>query len=415
MSSTRQGISRRLYLDNAATSSPKPPAMLAAMVDYVQRLGGSPGRGAYHEAREAGRLVDECRARICTLIGARDPDHVIFTLNTSDALNLAIKGMVEGALAEGRERVHIITTDMDHNSVLRPLNALSERTGERVAHTRIEADARTQRVDPEAIRRAIEGNPGTLLVALNHASNVTGTIQDARAIGAICREAGVCFLLDAAQSLGHIPVDVDDLSVDLLAFPGHKGLLGPSGTGGLWIRPGMERRVATLREGGTGSRSEDDVQPEALPDKYEPGSPNAMGIIGLGEGVRFLLEFEHAGLRGIEAIRAHERELMGAFLEGIEGVEGLTLFGPRDVDGRVGVFTIAIEGLGAHECSAILESEFGVLTRAGIHCAPGAHETIGTTDQSGAVRLSLGPFLTVEDVRYAAGALVEVARAGAAV
>jgi len=415
MSSMPQGITRRLYLDNAATSSPKPPAMLEATTDYVQRLGGSPGRGAYHEALEAGRLVDECRARICTLIGANDPDHVVFTLNTSDALNLAIKGMVQGAWDEARERVHIITTDMDHNSVLRPLNALSQRDPERITHTRVPADARTQRVDPEDVRRAIEADPGTLMVALNHASNVTGTIQDARTIGQICKQRGVCFLLDAAQSLGHIPVDVRELSVDLLAFPGHKGLLGPSGTGGLWIRPGVERRLATVREGGTGSRSEDDVQPESLPDKYEPGSPNAMGIIGLGEGVRFLLEFEHAGRRGIEALRAHETDLMRAFLEGIEDVEGLTLYGSREPNDRVGVFTIAIDGLGAHECSAILESEFGILTRAGVHCAPGAHETLGTTGVGGAVRLSLGPYLTVEDVRYVAGAVVELARSGAAV
>jgi len=410
----------RLYFDNAATSSPKPPAVIEAMVDYATRLGGSPGRGAYHEAREAGRLVDRCRRRICEFVNGESPEHVVFTLNTSDALNMAIRGIVGPALDEGRT-AHIVTTELDHNSVLRPLNALIERTGGRVSQTRVAVDERTGCVRAEVVRRAIRSRSDTVLVAINHASNVTGVIQPAAEIGRVCRGEGVLFLLDAAQSLGHVPVDVQALGVDLLAFPGHKGLMGPPGTGGLYIRPGVEESLQTSREGGTGSRSDLDVQPHTMPDKYEPGSVNAMGIIGLSEGVRFLSEFRFAGKTGIDAVRAHEVGLIEAMLGELgfgeaknaaglshdsPTVHGLTLHGPTDPAQRVGVFAFTIDGLDAHEAAGIMESEFGVLTRAGIHCAPLAHRALGS---SGALRLSLGPFLTVDDVRHATGALKEVA------
>ncbi|HBS28624.1 MAG TPA: hypothetical protein DEB06_04035 [Phycisphaerales bacterium] len=421
----------RLYFDNAATSSPKPQAVIDAMVDYATRLGGSPGRGSYFEAREAARLVRRCRERINDLVNGEDPDHIIFTLNTSDALNLAIRGVVLGVLeSDPRATAHIVTTELDHNSVLRPLNALIERHPGRLAQTRVPADPATGRVDPDDIRRAVGARSDTVLVALNHASNVTGVIQPAAEVGAVCRAQGVLFLLDAAQSLGHLPVDVRALGADLLAFPGHKGLLGPSGTGGLSIRPGVELRLATVREGGTGSQSDLDVQPETMPDKYEPGSVNAMGLIGLSEGVQFLNEFRFAGLVGIAALRAHEVALMHELLSTLGfiptpsppggglgrgtpalaresgSIPGLTLHGPLDPSRRVGVFTFSIDGLDPHEAAAILESEFGVLARAGIHCAPLAHRALGST---GALRLSLGPFLTVDDVRHAAGALRELA------
>lgn len=420
---------KRLYFDNAATSSPKPEAVWRAMADYAQRLGGSPGRGAYHESREAARLMHLCRERIRRLINGESAEHVVFALNTSDALNLAIKGLLLPELArDHRSTHHVVTTWLDHNSVLRPLNALAEMWPGRVQVTRVRPDPATMRIDPEDIRRAARSRADTRLVAINHVSNVTGTIQPIEAIGAVCRVLGVPLLVDAAQSLGHIPVDVRKLQVDLLAFAGHKGLLGPTGTGGLYIRPGMERRLASVREGGTGSRSELDVQPETLPDKYEPGSQNAMGIIGLSEGVKFLLEFEHAGLRGMEAIAAHERGLIAAFLTGIssrgasEGLlPGLRLFGSEAIEGRVGVFTLALDGMDPHELSAILESQFGVLTRSGVHCAPLAHRFLAEAPDSmsaareqgeligGGTRFSVGPFLTGEDVRRATDALTEIA------
>lgn len=418
---------RRLYFDNAATSSPKPESVWRAMADYAQRLGGSPGRGAYHESAEAGELMWRCRERICRLIGGTSPSHVIFGLNTSDGLNLAIKGLLAAPLREGKP-VAAITTWIDHNSVLRPLNALAERHPN-FRRVLVRPDAATGRLDPQDVQAAIRANPHTRLVAINHASNVTGVVQPVEAIGRACREEGVPLLVDAAQSLGHIPVDVQAMSIDLLAFPGHKGLLGPTGTGGLYLRPGMERVVESIREGGTGSRSELDVQPQELPDKYEPGSQNAIGVIGLSEGVRWLLEFEHAGLRGVEGVARHECTLIDAFLAGImpggELLPGLHLLGPATAEGRVGVFTVTVDGLGPHELSAILEREFGVLTRSGVHCAPLAHRMLaeehiahdavagaervgGAGPVGGGTRFSLGPFLTAQDVRAATSALAEV-------
>ncbi|MDX2116273.1 MAG: aminotransferase class V-fold PLP-dependent enzyme [Planctomycetota bacterium] len=406
----------RHYFDNAATSSPKPPAVLRAMSDYADRLGGSPGRGAYHESVEAGRLMQRCRTRINALIGGAGPDQVVFALNTSDALNTAIKGLLLPPLArDPRATVHAVTTWLDHNSVLRPLNALAALFPGRVRVTRVRPDPATGVVDPDEIARAVRSDAETRLVAVNHASNVTGIVQPVRAIGAACRELGVPFLVDAAQSLGHIPVDVRADSVDLLAFPGHKGLLGPTGTGGLYIRPGMERHVAPLREGGTGSRSELDVHPETMPDRYEPGSQNAIGIIGLSEGVEFLRTFEQQSHKGVPAVRAHELELIEAFRPALE-IPGLRLLGP-DVPAasRVGVFTFAHEALDPHAIAMLLESEFGVLTRAGLHCAPLAHRLHAAQDDEigGGVRFSVGPFLTVDDVRFAVSALRQVC-AGAA-
>lgn len=398
---------KRRYFDNAATSFPKPAGVYEAMLRYATDLGAS-ARGRYAEAVESGRLVDQCRERLCRLIGAEAPDHVVFTLNTSDALNLAIKGII-GAhrLGPDRRDAHVITTWMDHNSILRPLSTLLD---EGVKHTRVQADPETTIVDPEEIRRAILAVPTgqkPVLVALLHASNVTGAIQPIEAIGRICRELDVPLLVDAAQSLGHIGVDVRAAHIDLLAFAGHKGLLGPTGTGGLYIRPGIEKRMRTVREGGTGSRSELDTQPTVMPDRFEPGSHNTLGIIGLGEGLAYLLD------RGIPAIRAHEVELMTAFLDilGADPDPSLRLLGPSDLRQRVGVFSFVHDSLSPIELADRLEHRHGILGRAGLHCAPLAHRTLGT-DPAGAFRLSFGPFLTIDDARFAARSLREVTRTG---
>jgi len=387
----------RIYLDNAATSFPKPAGVQEAMARYATELGASPGRGAYAEAREAGRLVQECRARICELVGGEDPAHVIFTLNTTDALNLAIRGIVSAAT-----RPHVITTQMDHNSVLRPFNALAAAGA--IEQTRLEVDPATGLLDPDDLRRAIR--PETCLVAIVHGSNVTGTLQPIAELGRITREHDVPLLVDAAQTLGHRPVDVEAMHIDLLAFPGHKGLLGPLGTGGLYIRPGIESRMRTVREGGTGSRSERDVQPDFLPDRFESGSHNAIGIIGLGEGVRWILE------RGVAALWEHERGLMQAMIEGLGSIDGLRYLGPPGLRERCGVFSIRIEGYDDPAgLSDLLERDYGLLTRSGIHCAPLAHHAMSTRQIGGATRLSLGPFLTVEEIRYATDALADVAEA----
>lgn len=407
----------RLYFDNAATSFPKPMGVVRAMTEYATKLGASPGRGAYREARESAEILVRCREAIRELLNAPSADHVIFTLNTTDALNMAIKGLLLPRLAGG-ESIHVVTTAMDHNSVLRPFNALISRYEGQIQQTVVEADEITGLVDPEAVRRAIR--PDTRLVASVHASNVTGTLQPIQAIGAVCRELAVPLLVDAAQSVGHIPVDMQAMNIDLLAAPGHKGLLGPLGTGVLVMRPGMERMIQTYREGGTGSISEQPVHPEEMPDKYEAGSHNTVGIAGLLAGVEYLLE------RGMDDIAEHERALTEQFLNGLHTytggplLPGLRLLGPQGMADRVGVFSLTVEGLTPLELANQMEDRFGVLTRPGLHCAPHAHETMGTDpastgeDASGACRFSLGPFLSVQDVKFATDGLAQICEEQAA-
>lgn len=400
----------RIYMDNAATSFPKPPAVLEAMTHFAMQLGASPGRGAYAEAREAGSLLAQCRERICKLINGEHPSHVVFTLNTSDALNLGIRGVL-------RPGDHAITTWLDHNSVLRPLNTLVDQLG--ITQTRVPCDPNTGLVAPDDIRRAI--TPRTRLIAIVHGSNVSGTLQPVREIGRIAREANIPLLVDAAQSLGHVPVDVQADCIDLLAFPGHKGLLGPLGTGALYIRPGIEKRMRTVREGGTGSNSELDIQPEMMPDRFEPGSHNAIGLIGLSEGVQWILQ------RGIDKLWQHERSLCKAMLDCLTdagAVPGLRFAGPRTTEQRLGVFSIRISPAGSDtdgpfakpvDLSHLLEERYGLLTRSGIACAPLAHKTFGTHDIGGMTRFSFGPFLTLDNVRYACDALTQICHEHAAV
>jgi cysteine desulfurase/selenocysteine lyase len=383
---------RRLYLDNAATSFPKPRTVHEAMARYATDLGASAGRGAYAEAVETGQLINQCRQRLNTLFNGQDPNHFVFTLNCSDALNLAIKGLLHSS-------GHAICTHIDHNSILRPLGALEDRNECEV--TRVAIDPATGLVDPDDLRKAIR--PDTRLIAITHASNVSGTIQFIREIGRIAREHGIPFLVDAAQSAGHIPLDVQADHIDLLAAPGHKALLGPLGTGLLYIRPGLEQVLRPLREGGTGSVSENDRQPDFMPDKFEPGSHNAIGLLGLSAGVQWIAQ------QGIEKLAAHDLDLVRTFLEGVSGVDGLTYYGPQGVRNRLGVFSVRIDGLEPYELAAILESNYGILTRPGLHCAPLAHNALGTTQYGGTTRFSFGPFLSKQDIKFATDALAEIA------
>ena len=387
---------RRLYFDNAATSRPKPQAVYDAMARYATELGASAGRGAYAEAVETGELITDCRRLLNRLFHGERPEHFVFTLNCSDALNMAIKGLVDPY-----EKGHAICTHIDHNSILRPISAMQERGW--VSATRVPVDSATGIVDPADIRKAIR--PDTRLIAITHVSNVTGTVQPIREIGQIAREANIPFIVDAAQSAGHLPIDAQADNIDLLAAPGHKGLLGPLGTGFLYVRPGIEKRLATIKEGGTGSVSELDRQPDFMPDKYEPGSHNAVGIIGLGQGVKWIME------QTIQKLHQHDVDLTRQFISAIHDLDCVTYYGPRGVENRVGVFSVRIEGYDPQELSAVLESSFGILTRSGIHCAPLAHETIGTASLGGTTRFSFGPFLTADDVRQATDALCEIASA----
>lgn len=400
---------RRIYLDNAATSFPKPASVHEAMSRYATALGASPGRGTYHESVEGGRLITQCRRRLAALFNAPSPDHVVFTLNASDALNLAIKGVahherVRRVSAGSDAPVHFIATCMDHNSVLRPLNALAaDPLGVPVEWTCLSADPQSGLADPAELRSAIR--PETALVIAIHASNVSGVLQPVAEFGSICRDAGVPFLVDAAQSAGRLPIDVEAMGIDLLAVPGHKYLMGPLGTGALVIRPGLEDRIDPLREGGTGTVSESDIHPDTLPERYEPGSHNTLGLVGLAAGVEWILE------QGVDTLWSRERRLVNlvteAFADG-GAFPGLTQLGAGSPGHRVGVFSVTHEAIGPQELAAILESEFGVLTRAGVHCAPHAHAAFGTRTSGGATRFSMGPFVTSGDVASMLDALREI-------
>jgi cysteine desulfurase family protein len=384
---------RRTYLDNAATSWPKPDSVYAATDRYQRELGAPVGRGVYDEATEVGRLVTTCRRGIARLIGAARPEQVVFTLNGTDALNLAIHGSL-------RPGDHVVTSVVEHNSVLRPLRQLED--AGQITVTRVGCDVAGM-IDPSAIRAAIQ--PNTRLVALVHASNVTGAIQPIADVGLIARKAGTLFLVDAAQSLGHLPISVADANIDLLAAPGHKGLLGPLGTGVLYVREGIEDRLHSVRQGGTGSRSEEDRQPDALPDKYEAGNLNALGIIGLAAGVEWLTQ------RGINDVRRHEMELTARLLDGLRGIAGVRIFGPADRQRQVGVVSLTVEGYDPQELAAALDAAARVQVRAGLHCAPLMHRALGTLERGGTIRASVGPFNTAEDVDTAVTAVREMASA----
>ncbi|MGC4065782.1 MAG: aminotransferase class V-fold PLP-dependent enzyme [Polyangiaceae bacterium] len=385
----------RIYFDNAATTFPKPPRVIEAMQRYAIELGASPGRGSYRESRESGQLLQTCRERINQLIHGEAANAVIFTLNATDALNLAIQGWL-------RPGDHAITTWLDHNSVLRPYNALVDANV--IEQTRVPCDPQTGLVDPDEVRRAIRKN--TRLISVAHASNVTGTLQPLAAIARVAKDHGVALLVDAAQTLGHVPIDVQADGIDFLAAPGHKGLLGPLGTGVLYIRPELAAKLRPIRQGGTGSVSELDVQPDFLPDRFEPGSHNTIGLVGLSEGVKYILD------QGIDGLWAHERALVRRMLEILErGLPGLRLFGPTRLDDRVGVFSIRVDGYDAPQLlSDVLESRFGLLTRSGLHCAPLAHRTVGSFELGGTTRFSFGPFNTLAQIDRVESALTELCR-----
>jgi len=395
----------RIYLDNAATTWPKPEAVYDAVDHYQRHIGAPNGRSGYREAQQSNRIVEHAREGVAALIGAADPSHIIFGLNCSDMLNMAIRGVV-------RPGDHVVTTVCDHNSVLRPLTALIEEAGVKVTYVPCDGEGY---VSPDDVRAALR--PNTRLVAVNHASNVTGAIQPVAAIGEIVRESDALYLVDAAQSLGHVPFDVRTTHADLVAAPGHKGLLGPLGTGVLYIRPGIEREVKPLRCGGTGTQSDDDRPPEVLPQKYEPGNHNLVGLAGLAAATDFLRA------ETVESIEAHHVRLAAHMLAGIADIEGVTIHGPRSPDTlppsdwslqrpvprRTSVVSITVEGYEPQELAAILDVTYNIQTRAGFQCAPRMHESLGTTPLGGTLRFSPGHTTTLEEIDQAIAALQEVA------
>jgi cysteine desulfurase family protein len=388
----------RIYLDNAATSWPKPEAVYQAVDRYQREVGAAAGRGAYAESLEAARIVAAARRRAARLLGSEDPRRVIFTSSGTEGLNLALHGVL-------RPGDHMVTTVLEHNSVLRPLEHLAAER--EVSVTRV-ACGPSGRIDPDDVRQAFRKD--TALVAISHASNVTGVVQPVAEIGRLAHEHGALLLVDAAQTLGHIAFSVDELHADLLAAPGHKGLLGPLGTGLLYVRPGVEARLRPTRQGGTGSQSELLRQPDALPDRYEPGNHNVPGLAGLTAALAWLEE------RGFGSIAEHEAALRAQAVEGLAELDGVTVYSAGAsrtdhvaVPDAVGVLSLNVRGYDPQELAAVLDAVHGVQTRAGLHCAPLAHDALGTLASGGTLRLSWGPFTTAQEIGVAVDAIAAAA------
>jgi len=378
------------YLDTAATSRWKPECVHEAMAYFMREVGASPGRSAHGPGIRASRVVADAREKVADLLGAGDSSRVVFTLNCTEALNLAIKGV----LGPGD---HVVVTGVEHNSVMRPLSAMTKERG--VAVTRARADA-SGVTDPDEIRKCIRSD--TALIVMTHASNVTGAIQPVEECGRIAREHGVPLLVDAAQTAGCIPINLGRLPIDMMAFSGHKGLMGPQGVGGLYIRRGLN--LTPLKYGGTGSASSEEVQPEMLPDKYESGTPNTPGLAGLSAALDFIASVT------VEEIRSNTCKIGRTLLEGFAANDGVVLYGPRDVERNVGVFSFTVGARDPAEVAAELERRYGIMTRVGLHCAPSAHRAIGTFPE-GTIRASIGYDTTEEEAEHFLRSLEEICHA----
>lgn len=378
---------RMLYLDNAATSFPKPESVYLALDQFARQSLANPGRAGHKMALAAEHTLDNGRHLLNQFFHGEAPERFVFTLNATDALNMAFKGLLQ-------EGDHVITTDLEHNSVSRPLRKM-EQEG-RIQLTRLHADGGGT-IDPDAVRQALTSR--TRLVALTHASNVLGTVQPITEIGRIVRESGAYFLVDAAQTAGVVPIDVQRQFIDLLAFPGHKSLLGPTGTGALYV--GSRIQLRAWREGGTGGDSSSETQPRELPYFLEGGTPNVLGVAGLIAGLKYVQE------RGLEAIRTHETDWCERLACWLEEREGFEIFGHRDPTRRVGTLSFRSAMLPAAELGGILDQAFDIAIRPGLHCAPYIHRSLGTHPE-GTVRVSPGPFTTEEDLETLIRALTEI-------
>lgn len=394
-----------IYLDNAATSFPKAPGVGEAAAAFIANDAANPGRAGHRMAIAAEQMLDSVRLKLARLFNAANHERIVFTLNGTDALNIAIKGVVSAKSAEGKVP-HVVTTVLEHNSVSRPLQALAD--AGRISLTRVDCDD-DSRVDPADIDAAITAD--TALVVLTHASNVTGTIQDAAAVGRVCREKDVLFLLDAAQTAGVVPVDVQALQVDLLALPGHKSLLGPTGTGVLYVGPRCPEavesattvgRFAPFREGGTGGDSSTPTQPALYPYYLEGGTPNTVGIAGLGAAL------DYVNSRPIADVLAHEQHLCGRLIDFVRDDDRFSLLGSADASSRVGTVSLNVEGFDAPDIGSILDDSFEIAVRPGLHCSPYAHRRFGTFPD-GAVRVSPGAFSTEDDMDALIDALRQMA------
>ncbi|GAB6933779.1 aminotransferase class V-fold PLP-dependent enzyme [Calditerricola satsumensis] len=378
------------YLDNAASTWPKPPAVVEAMKACVEAFAANPGRGSHALAQKAARVVAQARAHLARLFGVRNPNDLFFFANATQALNQALKGYL-------RAGDHVVASAVEHNAVRRPLEHLRRTRGVEVTYVPPRENGLFAADDFLAALR-----PNTRLVAVTHASNVTGVILPVADIGERLRSRGVPLLVDASQTAGVLPIDVTAMNIALLAFPGHKGLYGPQGTGGLYAAPDLE--LEPLVHGGTGSHSEEADQPAVRPERYESGTLNTPGIAGLLEGVKFVLE------TGVEILHRHEWGLARETIERLSAIPGVRVYGPPPSIERIGVVSFSIAGVDPAEVAAILDREYGIAVRAGLHCSPLGHETIGTRD-GGTVRASFGYFNGPDDVEALAAAVREIAAA----
>ena len=382
------------YLDNAATSWPKPDAVAQAISRFLATEAANPGRAGHRMAVAAERMLDRVRGQLTEFIGGTDPQRMILTMNCTDALNIAFKTML-------RAGDHVITTMLEHNSVNRPLQTMADRGF--ITLTRVGFSPQYGVIDPDDVRKAI--GPKTRLIALTHASNVLGTIQPAAEIGRIARAHGVKFLLDAAQTIGVVDIDVARDGIDWLAFPGHKSLLGPTGTGGLYVHSTVDlKELIAFREGGTGGDSSNPVQPREMPYFLEGGTPNTVGVAGLEAGVQFVRNNHPA-----ETL-AHERHLVQQLADALTALPRVRGYGPAGAgaaDNRVGTICFNVEGLTPQEIGGILDESYGIAVRPGLHCSPYAHRVLGTFPD-GTVRMSPGQFNTAADVAKLIGALRDI-------
>ena len=374
-----------IYFDNAATSWPKPEAMIKAMVDFNANVGANPGRSGHRLSVDAGRIIFNARETVASLLGADDSSCVIFTRNATEGMNTVIRGILKPG-------DHVITSSMEHNSVMRPLRTI-EKEGVKLS---IIPCTGAGDIFPRDVIAAIKRHTKMIIVA--HASNVTGTIMPVAEIADMARRHGVILCVDAAQTAGNVPINVLKDNIDILIFTGHKSLYGPQGTGGFYIRKGLEKMVSPLERGGTGSRSEFEEHPDFMPDRFESGTPNTIGIAGLGAGAG------NVAAIGVQTIRKKEIALTKFFLDGIRSIRGVRVYGDMDPKRRTALVSFTIDGMSPSDISLHLDKRFNIMSRPGLHCAPSAHRTIGTFPV-GTVRFSFGLFTTEDQIRTALKAI----------
>lgn len=381
-------MDKLIFLDNGATSFPKPEEVYTFMDQFYRNFGVNPGRSGYDLCMETGELVEETRKMLTDFFNGKDPNRLCFSYNSTDALNLIIYGMLE-------EGDHAITTTLEHNSVLRPLYHLYKFNGVDVDYISFDEKGF---VNPDDFPKKFKKN--TKLVIINHASNVVGTIQPVKEIGKYCRERGIPFAIDASQSAGKIAVDIEELNVDVVAFTGHKSLLGPTGIGGLYVREGIE--IRHTRAGGTGVRSAVRTHLEEYPYRLEYGTLNVMGVAGLYAGLKWIEE------KGLENIHEHEMKLTAMLRDGLKDVEGVSVYCQDDLTDHISIFLFNADGFEALDTATILDVDYNIAARSGLHCAPLVHEQLGTDKIKGAVRFGIGPFNTEEQIRIAINAVKEI-------